>query len=51
MKKKKEEAILNLMNADKELLRLGGSNLFEFAKYDSIHLKIMEVIDYLESTP
>ena len=51
MKTENEKAILNLMNADKELLRIAGSNLFEFAKYDSIHLKIKEVIDYLKATP
>ena len=36
-----------LIKADTELLKLGVENTFDFARYDSIHLKIDKAIQYL----
>lgn len=45
----KEEILKDLELADKELLIIAEKNLFDFAKYDSIHQKIYNAIQFLES--
>lgn len=44
----KEKTILNLMDANQELLALAMKDMSNFSKYDSIHLKISEALNYLK---